>query len=80
LFGGEIFAVKLLDKLYQQSLKWKFNGKNLTNSNKKYTNVFLSQKQHFHQLKSGKSLVDKIALFTGLYVVLVHTNKIVTPY
>jgi len=47
LFSGKIFAVKLMDKLYQQSLKWKFNRKNLMNSNKKYTNEFFMQKHGF---------------------------------
>jgi len=52
LFSGKIFAVKLMDKLYQQSLKWKFNRKNLMNSNKKYTNEFLCKNTAFYTKKS----------------------------
>lgn len=55
-----------MDKLYQQSLKWKFDTKNLMKSNNKYTKLFYLQKQAFLNEIDIKWLVDKKGPLTGL--------------
>jgi len=55
-----------MDKLYQQSLKWKFDTKYLMKGNKKYTNIFEQENPAFSAQIKGKCLVYKKQPFNGL--------------